>query len=65
LDTLGRKPDKTIKRVIRRLKAGRIILLHDDRNNAPEILVKVISVAREEGYNFVALDNLLNIKPYK
>jgi peptidoglycan/xylan/chitin deacetylase (PgdA/CDA1 family) len=64
LDTLGRKPEKTVNRVIKRLRAGSIILLHDNRDHAPEILEEVIRGAREKGFNFVALDELLNIKTY-
>lgn len=65
LDTLGRKPEKTIERVIKRLKAGSIVLLHDNLEHAPEILNGVIRGAREKGFNFVALDDLLKIKTTK
>lgn len=65
LDTMGKKPETTIKRVLRRLKAGRIILFHDNHKSIIPVLEAVILKAREEGYEFVSPDELLNLKAYK
>ena len=65
LDTIGKDPQKTIKRVIGRLKPGRVILLHDDREHIIPILKEVIEKSMAEGYEFVSPDELLNIKAYK
>ncbi len=65
LDTMAKKPEKTIKRVIGRLKPGRVILFHDDREHIIPILKEVIEKSMAEGYEFVSPDKLLNIKAYK
>lgn len=65
LDTLGRKPEKTVARISRKLKSGSIILLHDNLKNAPEILEKVIIIAREKGFDFLPPDEMLDLKAYK
>ena len=65
LDTLGRKPEKTISRIERKLKSGSLILLHDNLENAPVILEKVILLAREKGFDILPPDELLELGAYK
>jgi len=65
LDTMGRRKEKTIKRVNSRLKAGSLILFHDTHPDIIPILEAVIKHAVEKGYEFVSPDVLLNIEPYK
>lgn len=64
LDTLGKPADKTIKRVIQRLKPGAVILLHDNHERIVPILEGIMKKVEgeREGYKVVALDKLLNIK---
>jgi len=54
-----------VKSVSRKMKAGSIILLHDDHENILEIVEGIISEAHKKSYNFTALDKMLNIKAYK
>lgn len=65
LDTVSKKPETTIKRILRRLKPGRVILLHDKHERIIPILEAVIQKATESGYEFVSPDKLLNINAYK
>jgi len=65
LDTIGNSNEKTIRRVIRRLKPGSVILFHDNHEGIAPILEAVITKAVEEGYEFVSPEVLLNIKAYK
>jgi peptidoglycan/xylan/chitin deacetylase (PgdA/CDA1 family) len=59
------KPQKTIKRLKRKLKSGDIILLHDNRENIIEILTLFLDYAKNEGYEIIPLDKLLNINSYE
>lgn len=65
LDTMGKNPEKTINRIVKRLKPGRVILMHDRMEDAPEILESIIEKALEMGYNFMPLDELLNVNAYR
>lgn len=65
LDGVPKYSEKTIKRVLSRLKPGRLILFHDNHAGIAAILEKVITEARSEGYEFVSPDKLLNIKAYR
>lgn len=65
LDTIRNKPETTIKRVLRRLKAGRVILFHDNHESIIPVLEAVMQKAHKEGYKFVPPDDLLNVKAYK
>jgi peptidoglycan/xylan/chitin deacetylase (PgdA/CDA1 family) len=65
LDTVSRHNDRTIKRVIKRLKPGAMILFHDNHERIVPILEGVIKKAIEEEYEFVSPDVLLNLKAYK
>ena len=65
LDTMGKSPGKIIKRVIKRLKPGAVILFHDNHGDIAQILEEVIAKAAEEGYEFVSPEVLLNINAYK
>jgi len=65
LDTMGKSKEKTIKRVIRRLKPGSLILFHDTHKDIVPILEKVIEEASKQGYSFVSPDVLLKLNAYK
>lgn len=53
----SKHPDKVIKAVIKKIKPGAIILLHDDRPHAPKILEAILLYAQENHYTCVALPN--------
>ena len=65
LDTMSKNNAHTIKRVVNRLKAGRVVLFHDNHERILPILQETIRQAVEEGYEIVPLDKLLDIKSYK
>ncbi len=52
LDTLFNDKNKPVRRVVKRLKPGAIILLHDNRPNAPYITEQILLQAKEKGYDF-------------
>jgi len=64
-DTVSRNNDKTIKRVMRRLKPGSVILFHDNHEHIIPILEEVINRAIMDEYDFVSPDVLLNVKVYR
>ncbi|MEE4198156.1 MAG: polysaccharide deacetylase family protein [Bacteroidales bacterium] len=63
LDTIS-SPGKVIKKLDHKLAPGDIILFHDSREEICEILESFISLAKKKSYQFVRLDELINIKPY-
>jgi peptidoglycan/xylan/chitin deacetylase (PgdA/CDA1 family) len=65
LDGMSKSKEKIIKRVIRRLEPGKVILFHDNHEGIVPILEEVIRIANTQGYTFVSPDELLNIKAYK
>ncbi len=57
LDTIFDK-DKAVKRVVRRLKPGAIILLHDRLPDISYILEKILQQASDAGYDFTTIADL-------
>ncbi len=65
LDTPERKKTKRIvSRVIRKMKPGSIILLHDKHPNIGTVLEKLVEHAAEAGYKIVRLDELIEQEAY-
>ena len=64
LDTTAHNEVKLLHKLTRLLRPGAIILLHDTQEITVSILPQFIQAARNEGYEFVRLDKLLNIKSY-
>jgi peptidoglycan/xylan/chitin deacetylase (PgdA/CDA1 family) len=66
LDTgKSRNAKKILARIIRQLKPGSIILLHDKNPELVDIIEKLIHFASENGYEFIRLDELINIDAYE
>ncbi|MEI6681999.1 MAG: polysaccharide deacetylase family protein [Bacteroidota bacterium] len=63
-DTLGSDPQKIQRRILRKLKPGSIILLHDHTTFSGDHLEGLITAIRDAGYEPVALDKLLNLEAY-
>jgi len=53
-----------LKKITSPLQPGAIILLHDTSGTTLSILPSFIAGCKEQGYEFVRLDHLLNITPY-
>ena len=64
LDTVARNDIRLLNKLIRLLKPGAVILLHDTQKITLSILPRFIQAARNEGYEFVRLDKLLNVQSY-
>lgn len=65
LDTLGQAHGKVLARIRRQLHDGAVILLHDNREGAAELLEALIALLEEARYRIVRVDELLDIKAYK
>lgn len=63
-DTKARNNNKLLNKTVRKLKGGSIILMHDSMTITREILTDFIHQAREKGFTFVRIDQLLDLKPY-
>ena len=64
LDTVNSK-EKVLTKIKKKLKPGSIVLLHDKPNFADSLLIAILDHIKEQGYEIVGLDNLLNLKAYE
>jgi len=64
LDTVRENPENTAGRIIRKLKPGAIILLHDRTTFAGRHLGDLLARINAAGYRVVPLDELLNLPAY-
>ena len=65
-DTMSRPTrESVVKGIMKRIHPGAIILLHDRCDGAEELLERLITECTQQGYRFVALDELLNIQVYE
>lgn len=64
LDTVTKDENKAIERLIRKLRPGDIVLLHDTVPYAATLLKKFLDRISDIGYIVIGLDELLNIQPY-
>jgi peptidoglycan/xylan/chitin deacetylase (PgdA/CDA1 family) len=64
LDTVTKDENKAIERLIRKLRPGDIVLLHDTVPYAATLLKKFLDRISDLGYIVIGLDDLLNIRPY-
>ena len=65
LDTVTKNENKVLERLIRKLRPGDIVLLHETVPFAPTLLKKFLYQVADKGYIVIGLDELLNIKPYE
>ena len=56
--------ENTLKKIQKELTTGDIILFHDNREHIVDILNSFLEYAKNENYEVVPLDELLNIKAY-
>lgn len=64
-DTVAKDKDILLERILAKLKAGDIILLHDTVHLTKEILTELIVKAQEKGFTFVRVDQLLDVEAYQ
>lgn len=63
-DTNFKDAEALLKRTLKLLKGGDVVLLHDSKQLTREILTQLIRQARSRGFTFVRLDELLHLNPY-
>ncbi len=63
-DTKAKNPEQLLNRILSRLQGGDIILLHDSMAITTQILTPLIHAARQKGFTFVRVDQLLEIEAY-
>jgi peptidoglycan/xylan/chitin deacetylase (PgdA/CDA1 family) len=63
-DTTAKDPKQLLNLILGKLQGGDIILLHDSMAITCEILTPLIGAARQKGFTFVRVDQLLEIEPY-
>jgi peptidoglycan-N-acetylglucosamine deacetylase len=59
------EPERVIKKVTNNVKAGDIILLHDNRFNTIDVLRSVLEFLHSNNFGMVRVDELLNIEAYE
>ncbi|MCQ2194907.1 MAG: polysaccharide deacetylase family protein [Paludibacteraceae bacterium] len=60
-DTMSASVDEVYRRVIKQIKPGSVILLHDRLSVAPELLSRLLRYLSDEGYEVRRVDKLFNI----
>lgn len=65
LDTAIKNEQQVVKRVVDRMLPGDVILLHDSHERIVPILKNILDYAKQNGYECIRLDKLLNIKAYE
>jgi len=64
-DTTSRKKEIILARIMKNLKPGDVILLHDTVPENLEVIKKLAEQMQQAGYRIVPLDQLLNIPAYE
>ncbi|HEU4791476.1 MAG TPA: polysaccharide deacetylase family protein [Flavobacterium sp.] len=65
LDGVVKKEDFLLDRIIKRIKPGGIVLLHDTSIQTLHVLEQLLSFLQKNNYTVVPLEELLNIKAYE
>lgn len=53
------------ERIAKQLHPGAVILLHDNREGAPELLRDLLELLKKEGYAVLRVDKLFETEPYE
>jgi peptidoglycan/xylan/chitin deacetylase (PgdA/CDA1 family) len=64
-DTSSRKQEIILARIMKNLKPGDIILLHDTVPESIEVIKNMVEQTKQAGYQIIPLDQLLNIPAYE
>lgn len=64
LDTTVDDKDKLLRKVMKEVKPGAIILFHDTCKSTSDMLGEFIEKVKASGYKIVPMDKLLNLTPY-
>jgi peptidoglycan-N-acetylglucosamine deacetylase len=63
-DTFIKNEEKLLTRILKRLKPGAILLLHDTSESTLKILPRLLQEIRNKGYEVNRLDKMINLNPY-
>ena len=58
-------PESICKRVTSKVKNGSIVLFHNDADHTPEALPTILKCLKDEGYEFVFIEDLIYKKDYE
>ena len=58
-------PDSICKRVTSKVKNGSIVLFHNDADHTPAALPNILGCLKDEGYEFVFIEDLIYKKNYE
>ena len=64
-DTSSKNKEVILARILKNLKPGDIVLLHDTVKETIDIITPLVEQIKQEGYKIVSLDQLLKIKAYE
>lgn len=65
LDGIIKKEEFLLNRIIKKIKPGGIVLLHDTSIATVNVLEELLSFLQKNNYSVVSLEELLNIKAYE
>jgi peptidoglycan/xylan/chitin deacetylase (PgdA/CDA1 family) len=63
-DTQAKNADHLLNKILKQVKGGDVILLHDSMQVTADMLPVLIRSCREKGFTFVRLDKLLELNAY-
>lgn len=63
-DTSAKDADKLLQKLLKKVKGGDVILLHDSVTHTASILTAFIKACRQKGFIFVRLDKMLGLEAY-
>jgi len=64
LDTIAKDPEKVYHKIIKKLKKGDVVLLHDTSELSIQVLEKVLQYLDQKEIKSITLDKLFNLKAY-
>ncbi len=65
LDTVTKNSDRVVDRVMKHLRGGDVILLHDRLENSEELLEKLLTALQAQHYTTTTVDELFKIEAYE
>lgn len=65
LDTVIRREQQILNRILRRLKPGKVILLHDTSQKSVNVVRQLLAELEKRSLRSVALDSLFNLEAYE
>lgn len=65
LDTITKNRDRVVDRVMRGLRGGDVILLHDRLESSEELLEKLLTALQAQHYTTATVDELFKIEAYE